>query len=317
MASSTARFISYDLRPAKQSERRILVDVLKLGGDCGLPIDTYRYVGMGANRFYDFLLLHKYLGLSNMTSLEHDPAMFRRAAFNVPYRFIDVQPKNAAEFIADDDGLPPSIYWLDYDGGISSEILADISSFSTKMKRGDFCFVTVAGEAAPFMEKLKGTERLSWFQDNLGEMAGDVTIEDMEKSSFYKAIHKVLMAAFRNAFAPRREGKFVPLLQVFYSDSMRMVTAGGAFVADGTAVEYRDKVKRVMPFLNTTDNEIYPIRSLYLTERERSLFDRAVTSTKERSAEMRMLKMLGFKESELTAYKDLVRYLPRYVETIV
>src|SRR4051794_25050618 len=89
---STARFIPYDLRPAKQSERKILVDLLKTGGDIGLPIGDYRYVGMGANRFYDFLMLHKHLGICSMVSLEHDPKMFKRAAFNVPYNFIDVRP---------------------------------------------------------------------------------------------------------------------------------------------------------------------------------------------------------------------------------
>ncbi len=63
MTRSTARFISYDLRPAKQSERTILLDLLRLTSDSGLNITGYRYVGMGANRFYDFLLMHKYLGL--------------------------------------------------------------------------------------------------------------------------------------------------------------------------------------------------------------------------------------------------------------
>ena len=82
MARSTASFISYDLRPSKQSERRILLDVLKIAGDCGLPISDYRYVGMGANRFYDFLLIHRYIGIRNMVSLEHDPIMYKRSIFN-------------------------------------------------------------------------------------------------------------------------------------------------------------------------------------------------------------------------------------------
>jgi hypothetical protein len=317
VADSTAKFISYDLRPAKQSERRILVDILKIGGDCGLPIDTYRYVGMGANRFYDFLLLHKYLGISNMTSLEHNPEMFKRAEFNVPYGFIQVQQKTAAQFIAGDDAVPPSIYWLDYDGGIGDSIIGDISSFSTKLKVGDFCFVTVAGGIPRVLEKLNDTERLAWLQDSLGDVSGTLTTQDVERANFHQGVHKLLITAFKNAFAPRREGKFVPLLQVAYSDSVMMVTVGGAFLADGIAVDYRGRIKRALPFLTTDGPVMYRIKSLALTERERVLFDRAVTSSPKRRIERNALKTLGFKDAELAAYKDLVRYFPRYVETIV
>jgi hypothetical protein len=315
--SSTARFISYDLRPAKQSERRILIDILKIGGDCGLPIDQYRYVGMGANRFYDFLLLHKYLGISTMTSLEHDPEMFKRAVFNVPYGFIDVQEKSAAAFVGEDSAEAPSIYWLDYDGGIGPDVVGDISSFSSKLKIGDFCFITVFGGPPRVLEQENDQGRLVWLQDNMGDLAGEIVLEDVERSNFTKAIHKLLIAAFRNAFSPRRDGVFVPLLQVEYSDSTPMVTVGGALLSDGQAVNYRSKIKRALPFLNTTEAVMYHIKSLNLTERERVLFDRAVTSPSRRRVERNALKRLGFKADQIAAYKDLVRYLPRYVETIV
>ena len=315
--SSSARFVSYDLRPAKQTERRILVDILKFGGDCGLPIDRYRYVGMGANRFYDFLLLHKYLGISTMTSLEHDPEMFKRAVFNVPYGFIEVQEKSAAAFVGEDSGEAPSIYWLDYDGGIGPNVTGDISSFSAKLKVGDFCFVTVFGGPPRVLDQQNDNGRLIWLQDNLGDLAGDLLIEDVERSNFPNAVHKLLIAAFRNAFAPRRDGIFVPLLQVEYSDSTPMVTVGGAFLTLGQAIQYRSNLKRTLPFLNTTDAVMYQIRSLHLTERERALFDRAVTSTSRKRVEKNTLNKLGFRSAEIAAYKDLVRYLPRYVETIV
>ena len=115
MSRSTANFISYDLRPAKQSERRMLLDLMQVAGDCGFPITDYRYVGMGANRFYDFLLIHKYLGVNKMISLEHDPIMYGRAMFNCPYSFIDVRKKSIAEFISGDSFSDKSLLWFDYD----------------------------------------------------------------------------------------------------------------------------------------------------------------------------------------------------------
>lgn len=317
MPRSTARFISYDLRPAKQSERRILLDLLKIAGDCGLPITKYRYVGMGTNRFYDFLLIHKYLGVGNMVSLEHDPSMFKRAIFNCPYKSIDVQQKTAEQFITDDDLIEPSVLWLDYDGGISPRIVRDIASLSTKLKVGDFCFVTVFGGPPKALDRQNDESRLEWFREELRDVAGEVSLADVERSSFPEAVHKVLIAAFKNAFSFRREGKFCPFLQVEYADSLPMITVGGGFLAEGFSVDFMKRVADALPFLDTKDSELYQIRSLHLTERERALFDRATTAPDKRSSEHRQLKKLGFKDGEIAAYKDLIRYLPRYVETIV
>lgn len=314
---STASFISYDLRPAKQSERRILMDVLKLAGDCGLPVSDYQYVGMGANRFYDFLLIHKYLGIGKMVSLEHDPVMYNRALFNCPYSFIQVENQNSATYLAASSAEEPAIYWFDYDGGIGPSILQDIATFGTKLKQGDFCFVTVFGGPPGVVDRVNDGERLAWLQDNLGPMSVDVVLDDVERSSFPIAVHKILLTAFKNAFAARRDGRFFPFLQVEYADSMPMITVGGGFLTDGQIAPLKAKIKNVMPFLINKDPVLYEIKSLHLTERERALFDRATTSPNNRSSERRQIKALGFRDAEISAYKDLLRYFPRYVETMV
>jgi len=273
---------------------------------------------MGANRFYDFLLIHKYIGIANMVSLEHDPVMFERAAFNCPYSFIKVLDKTTTAFIATDAFENPSILWLDYDGGIGPNMVQDISSLSPKLRVGDFCFVTVFGGPPGALLRENDNERLTWFQDHLGDVAGEVTLADVEKASFPNAVHKVLIAAFRNAFSVRREGTFVPFLQVKYADSASMITVGGGFLADGLITDFKRRMKKALPFLSTEEAKCYQIRSLHLTERERAIFDRVTTrSSKRRTSEHNQLRKLGFEELEIAAYKDLIRYLPRYVETIV
>lgn len=317
MARSTASFISYDLRPSKQSERRILLDFLKIAGDCGLPITDYRYVGMGGNRFYDFLLIHRYVGIRNMVSLEHDSDMYKRSVFNVPYDFIKVQSKTVAEFIAEDPFCVPTILWLDYDSGLSQSVVYDIASLSTKLKLADFCFVTVASGLPAGLAQQNAVGRLAWFQDELGDVAGEVTLEDVQTANFRNAVHKVLIAAFRNSFAVRRDGGFVPFLQVSYRDTVPMMTVGGGLLAEGQAVHFRRHVARVVPFLGGATNKLYEIRFPHLTDRERALFDRAVTKSKKRSTEYNQLRNLGFDDSEMTAYAELIRYLPHYFETII
>lgn len=317
MSRSTARFISYDLRPAKQSERRIISDILKIGGDCGLPIRKYRYVVMGANRFYDFLLLHRYIGISSMISLEHDHVMYERARFNVPFGFIDVRNETTEQFLTTDSNEVPTIYWFDYDGGIGPHILRDIASLSTGMKVGDLAFVTVYGGPPAAIDRAGDQERHLWLHDTLGDVSLDVSVEDAQRANFSVAVHKILMAAFMNGFAPRADGQFVPLLQVEYADTKPMVTVGGAFLTGGQAVEYRRKMKDGLPFLTTASPRMYVIESLNLTERERVVFDRVVTSPRRKRSDMNTLRTLGFREAEVAAYRDLVRHLPRYFESIV
>lgn len=318
MSQSTARFISYDIRPAKQSERSILIDILRIGADVGLPLRSYRYVGMGAIKFYDFLLMHKYLGLGDMVSLEHDAKMYKRAEFNSPFKFVQVRKAKVAEYLANEPkNARAEICWFDYDGGIGPQITADIASAGTRLQCGDFCFVTVYGGPPAAFEKLGSEERLANLQECLFDMAAGLDESDMENANFPAAVHKVLMAAFRNAFSHRQDGEFLPLLRVLYSDSVEMITVGGAFVSIDIAAQYKKKMKQALPFLEVAGDKLYRIRSFTLTERERSLFDRAVTNRRRVCADKNLLKKLGFKEIDLSAYRELVRYLPRYVETMV
>ncbi len=317
MARSTARFISYDLRPAKQTERRILIDVLRTSGECVLPIPTYSYVGMGAIRFYDFLLMHKYLGINKMVSLEHDSRAFKRACFNNPYEFISVKQQATGEFIEEFESCQPTIFWFDYDGGIDPQIIRDISSLAPKVALGDFFFVTACGLPPGLIEKYSMSDRLAWVQDSMSEFAGTLTAEDLENASFPGAVHKILHSAFRSAFATQRDGRFRTFFQVEYSDSVVMVTVGGALLSDGQWSAFADRLAGGMPFFTNNEDKIYKIRSFNLTERERALFDRAATTKRKRSAARTHLSKLGFRDIEIEAYRDLLRYLPRYVETIV
>lgn len=313
---STARNIPYDLRPAKQSERGILIDLIKIGGDAGLKVRDYRYVGMGANRFYDYLLMHKALGVRRMVSLEHDAKMFERARFNVPFRFIDVRHETVATFLNVDARKSPEIVWLDYDGGLAPDIAQDIASLAVRAGIGDFAFVTLPGTPPRSMERNSDVDRLIAVQEVMGELAGGVQVEDVERIQFHLAVHKILVAAFRNAFALRHEGSFVFLMQVRYKDGVPMVTVGGAFLDNATAEAYTTRVKTALPFL-PLDEAIYSIPSFSLTERERHLFDRAVTSHRSRCAEKTLLEKMGFDDEDWTSYGEILRYLPRYVETAI
>jgi hypothetical protein len=146
MRESTAKFIAYNLRASKQAERRILIDLLKCANEAGVNISDCRYVGMGGSLFYDFHLIHRFLGVRRMVSLEHNAEMYERSIFNCPYDFIKIRNETVAEFIESDVEATRTVYWLDYDGGIGPEITADIISLGNHVKRDGFAFVTVYAE---------------------------------------------------------------------------------------------------------------------------------------------------------------------------
>lgn len=317
MNPSTASFIAYDLRPAKQTERRILLDFLKCANEAEINISDCRYVGMGGTKFYDFHLFHRFLGVHQMTSLERDPELFYRAAFNCPYGFIKVKQKTVGEFLASDKETSRTIYWLDYDGGLSSEIIADITALGAKLTAGGFAFVTVNADFPHFLETKPKETRLEHFQQILGDFSINLNSAQIEKSVFADTVYRVLVAAFKNAFAARLDGYFHLLFKVQYQDSRPMITVGGCFCSNDQSASIQRRMKVDVPFLLNKQPYKIDIRKLTLTDSERTLFDVAVTKRRTKSRQATLLLSLGFSAKDLKSYQDLVRFLPRYHESII
>ena len=314
---SSAKIVSYDLRPSKQCERRMMLDSFNVAMESGFSIPSYRYVGMGGNRFYDFILVHKYLGIEKMISLEHDRNMLPRVEFNRPYKFIEILNTSAHNFFAIDTYGGNSIYWMDYDCSIRPIITQDIDSLVTKVKPGDFVFFTVCG-VPPRDLQIKGSkERLVELGDIFGDLANSLTIEDVENANFTTVVHKILKAAFNRAFVVKQTGIFEPFFQVEYADSLDMITYGGVFASNSQCRKFINLLNVKVPFLSTDNHRSYRIKKFDITEKERSLFDLATTSDRSNAKEIGELKRLGFKSNDLQRYRQLLRYHPRYVETFV
>lgn len=314
---SSAKFVSYDLRPSKQCERKMMLDSFNAAMESDFPISDYRYVGMGANRFYDFILIHKYLGIDKMISLEHDQKMLQRAIFNCPYKFIKILNATVHNFVSSDHFTENSIYWMDYDSRIRPDITRDIASLASRVKLGDFIFFTTCGVPPKNIEKKSGRERLDELNEVFHGLANSLTIEDMENVNFTRAVHKILHAAFTNAFVVRDEGVFRPFFQVEYADGLNMITYGGVFAETGKCKTFLDHLRIKVSFLSFELFKNYRIKKFDLTEKERNLFDLAVTAKRSNAKEIGELKRLGFETRELQSYSELLRYHSRYVETLI
>ena len=314
---SSALLVSYDIRPAKQCERLILVDSFVTAMECGLSISSYRYVGMGGNRFYDFVMMYKYLGINNMVSIEHDSKLIPRANFNRPFSFISLANMRVHDFLLQDRYCGNTIYWLDYDSQIDTSTLEDISALGTKVSAGDFVFVTVNGTPPEYLAGKNTRDRLVEVKDLFGDLAGSVELDDVETRSFPMAVHKVLASAFKNAFSRRTEGVFLPFFSVRYADSTEMVSLGGIFDCGPRAARLEELLRARMPLLFREVQDMYRIGRFDYTDKERRLMDLAVTAQQEDAEELVEVRALGFRARDIDRYRELLRYRPRYVETLV
>ncbi len=318
MASdSSARGISYDLRPAKQRERRMMVDCLATATEVGFDLSSYRYVGMGGNRFYDFRIMHKYFRIERMVSLEHDRQMFHRAEFNRPFGFISVNNRSVGDFLLEDRTTGGSIYWLDYDACIGPRITNDVVSLGRKATAGDFVFVTVDARPPKHLRREGTAYRLAELRTTLGDFAVSLKVADVEDSGFWQAADKVLSSALRRGFRGRKDGVFRMFFRVRYRDSVEMITLGGVFDSRDRCERLVGRLEERMPFLAASANDLYSIGQFNYTEKERGLLDLAATAPRKNAKQIGQLHALGIGPDEISTYKELLRYHPRYVETFV
>jgi len=139
---NSSRKINYSTRVAKNIERKMLRDLLiRLSTVC--PMDEYTYVGFGAKYFTDFIMMHKFLHINNLISIEGDTSNKEKYEFNKPLSCITM------EYGMSHDVIPnlkldknKSIVWLDYDGLLKSSCLADIAHLSGKLEFGSTLLVS-------------------------------------------------------------------------------------------------------------------------------------------------------------------------------
>lgn len=149
--------VPYDLRTAKQVERRMMIDGLRILSAAGLPISDYRYTGFGSVHFVDFVMFHKLLGVQKLTSVEYDDRIEKRISFNKPYSCVDVMIKPIGDVIPTLSRDEKHVLWLDHDDIMNEGQLEDVWQAAGTLSVGSILMVTVD------MEPPKGTETpLQW-----------------------------------------------------------------------------------------------------------------------------------------------------------
>jgi hypothetical protein len=311
-ASQSYLKVHYELRPAKQVERRILVDALLALSTAGFPIPDYHYTGMGSIYFIDFMLLHRLLGIHEMLSVEYDPKIKRRVEFNKPFDCVRTKIAPIGDVIPSLSKDHKHMLWLDYDDILTESHLADVSTATATLSVGSILLITIDVEPPTDTDEPK-----DWF-DYFQEQAGDyfnpaLQLIDFSKSKLPRRSVDFIFGAIKSGLSGRTGVGFIPMFNFLYEDGHQMLTLGGMI---GTNVE-----KRLITSSGLNDKYYFrrsfktapcKITVPRLTRKERQYLDEFMPSQPAWKP-----KMFELSAANVKAYRQIYRFCPTYAELLL
>lgn len=324
MTLSSTYKVQYDIRPAKQVERRILLDAFHRLALSGFDLSAYQYTGFGSIYFVDFVLMHKILGLTDLLSLERDPSLTSRVKFNRPYKCVRTEMESASEQIPKLSREKRHIVWLDYDGLLHRDHIADIRSALALLSPGSILLVTIDAEppreedfAGILEEPLPRPTPKHW-KEYFRYHASDyldvgMRTEDFSKASLAKTNVRILSAVFRSAIASRRGVKFKPLFNFQYKDGHLMVSVGGMIATPSDVRKIQSStLRRTNYYRNSFDKPPFVINIPRLTRKERAYLDREMPCRANWIPTDFVLQA-----EDVAHYREIYRFMPAYGELLL
>ncbi len=235
--SNSFKQFDYSLRPSKQVERKVMIEVLHRLSEAGYAISEYKYLGFGSVYYVDFLMFHKYLFIENMVCVEWGDVA-RRMRFNKPYKFIKLKLGALSKHIP---GIRPSekhLIWLDYDRPLDPAMLQDINDTLVRLGRRSIFVVTI--DARPRLPKsqfavgeMSQDQRelltLKVYNEWFGQYSGTPITRAMISGAHVAPLfYDVVTERIRQALLRRdRDLRLIQLFNYVYKDGAPMLTLGG------------------------------------------------------------------------------------------
>lgn len=302
--------IDYNLRPAKQIERKMLCDAFRRLSVFE-PIESYRYVGLGSFYFADFILIHKSLGLTDMISIEAETSKAARFRFNRPFGCVRLQFGHSNAILEKLPWRKRTILWLDYDYLLDESCFSDISLFCNNARSGSMLIITVDAQTESDPEEL-----LKDLVDRVGEqrIPLGITPKNLAGWGLARVSHRIMLneisavVSSRNALLEKSETfVFQQLFNFHYKDSAQMLTVGGIMYADNESDKFQACNFRSLDYVRTASAP-YKIELPRLTFREvRHLQSQLPIPASK-------LKSKGIKADELRKYAKVYRWFPSFAE---
>lgn len=326
------REINYSLRPAKAVERKMLGEAFRRLYPFQRLTD-YRYVGFGSIYFADFQLIHRALGISDMVSVEKNTNAEECFLFNKPYRSIELRFGHSNEILPGLDWSKRSILWLDYDGSLDTDVLADIDTFCARAISGSMLVISVNAqvvrEPSPDARKsiaeslgeefdldryrLDQLHALIPSKVPFGTKGSDLRGRTALCSIFARVILneiKEVLATRNSVLIDPEKLEFKQVIRFHYSDGAQMLTLGGVLVRSADQELFKSAAFDKLDFCRSGD-EAYEIKVPCLTAREIRHLNSQLPSESPTG-----LQAPGVPEDDLRIYAEMYRYFPAFTEIL-
>lgn len=301
--------VPYDLRPAKQVERRMMFDALQILSRSGFDIGEYQYTGFGSIFFVDFVLFHRYLGVTKLLNVEHDARIEKRVRFNKPFDLIELELKSAAEVIPGLSRDRRHILWLDYDDYVRDWMFADIATALDQLSVGSILLVTI--DVEPPVRPGSPREWEEYFRrEAAAYIPFEWVTEDFGREKLADIGRVLLKRAIESALAYRDDVRFLPLFSFLYADGHLMYTVGGMLGGKREARQLRQAAFETAPYIRQSlDTAPFRIMVPNLTRKERLYLDARMPAP-----EGWLPEEFELDRAEVDAYRQIYRFYPTYVE---
>lgn len=308
---------NYFLRPSKQVERKLFIEVLHHVRDAGYPIYSYTYIGLGSVFYADFIMFHKYLYIDTMTCLEW-ANIAKRMRFNKPFDFVTLKMRSVSEIVPELRKKTKYLVWLDYDRPLDSEMLTDIDGFMQVLAPGSIILITV--EAEPRVDNAdfedlsairRDKEFLEYFRDEFGSLIlPKIHPSDLTRNELPLLILRILRSQILKSLVSRPSLTFHQLFSFVYADGAQMFTLGGIIDHEQAQVQLRDAGVFDLPHVRT-GQKVEVISVPPLTVREKEWIDSKLISGSRAAG-----RNFGLDARLLRNYIKFYKYYPTYYETL-
>jgi hypothetical protein len=188
---------------------------------------------MGSMWFSDFILFHKRLGITDMTSIQTSDG-YGRAKFNLPFACIKLRRGVTTKVLPTLRLARRVVIWLDYDHEFRDYVFRDLEIVFGEVTSGSIVIATVDGEVDRFGKPTDAEAvRMDRIERAIGQyLPRGVSTQILEVQRFPRFVSRVLMESMTELTSRRHLGlRFSPVFNYHYKDGARMVTVGG-MVAD-------------------------------------------------------------------------------------
>jgi hypothetical protein len=304
------KFLNYETRPLKFTERKMLVSALtRIVNFFG---NNYQYIGLGGVAFTDFKLFHKELHISDMSSIEGGKFSMEKLLYNCPYPFVKIYKNLSTNALNNMSFDKKTIVWLDYDGVLDNYFFDDITTLFSKLPKGSVYLVTCNRELKD--KQTRDSYTVDVFKEKFGNnIPFDLKNSDFSGGNDYKIIHKLLLAQIEKTLKERAVSlnenlSFYQLFNFLYEENRgaKMYTFGG--IINDIEWDYTSIDLSEFNFINIDDN-IYKIDIPNFTRKEIDLVDSHLINK-----EQELLTLNIIDNKDLVKYKDSYKYLPQYFD---